>query len=58
LTRRPNTPYHVVPIDDLREHDLSWTCWCQPRPDTECDDVCVHNAMDQREQYEEGRKKS
>lgn len=44
---------HVIPINDLREHQCDTQCWCQPVID---DDVCVHNALDQRETYEQGRK--
>ena len=46
---------HVLPINDLKEHEESATCWCRPY----CYDyegVCVHNSMDRREEYEQGRK--
>jgi hypothetical protein len=49
--------YHVVPINDLREHntDSDFICWCHP---TENDDgVIVHNSMDGREKYESGERK-
>jgi hypothetical protein len=42
---------HVVPIDDLREHEPAY-CWCSPTLD---DGVMVHHAMDKREEYERGR---
>lgn len=46
-------PATVFPIGDWREHDPDDPqCWCRPRWD---DGVLVHNAMDQREAYEEGR---
>jgi hypothetical protein len=46
--------YHVLPIDDLREHSVSSNCWCDP----DCGDgVFVHHALDQRETYENGRPK-
>lgn len=49
-------PAHVIPVDDLKEHDAdSETCWCRPFWDGE---VLVHNAMDRREEYEQGRKAS
>lgn len=42
-------PLHVVPINDLRDHEDSEGCWCKPwRLDDE-PDVVVHNAMDGRE---------
>ena len=47
---------HVLPVNDLREHLCSLTCWCHPVEDTENECIVVHNAMDQREEYEEGRK--
>lgn len=46
--------WHVVPINDLREHQESIECWCRPIIDG---DVVVHNSMDRREEYENGRKK-
>ncbi len=51
--------WHVYPINDLREHVTDGpNCWCNPTPDTEEPNVMIHHAMDQREQYEEGRLKS
>lgn len=47
---------HVVPVNDLREHDQEATCWCRPMRDAEEASVMIHNAMDQRETYEQGRK--
>lgn len=46
---------HVVPVDDLREHDTTASCWCRPTYD---DGVWVHHSMDRREEYEEGRQPS
>jgi len=47
---------HVYPINDLREHDTEGRgCWCNPQYDEE-HDVYIHNSMDRREEYEEGRK--
>jgi hypothetical protein len=42
---------HVVPIDDLREHEDTPTCWCKPTP---CEDevVYTHHSLDQREKSE------
>jgi hypothetical protein len=49
---------HVYPLDDLREHVTSGpNCWCRPRIDEEENGaVVIHNSMDRREEYEEGRK--
>jgi hypothetical protein len=45
---------HLIPIDDLREHQLSASCWCRPRQDDQIFVVFIHNALDQREKYESG----
>lgn len=49
------TDVHVLPINDLRPHDQSTECWCRPRRDDDEPRVVIHNAMDQRETYEQGR---
>ena len=41
--------WHVVPMDDLREHTSSSDCWCKPVPDKDEPNVWVHNSMDRRE---------
>lgn len=45
---------HVVPVDDLRLHDLSPSCWCRPREETpgETGWLYVHRAADMREESE------
>jgi hypothetical protein len=49
-------PYHVVPINDLREHVEDGTrCWCKPTVDE--DGLIVHNSMDGREKFETGERK-
>lgn len=48
-----NERFHVVPINDLREHQENEKCWCRPNDD---EGVIVHNSMDRREEYERGRK--
>lgn len=45
---------HVVPLNDLREHDLNGSCWCKPTKD---EGVWVHHAMDGREAFETGERK-
>lgn len=43
---------HVVPINDLRDHDESNSCWCRPVEifDVTTDvGIWVHNSMDRRE---------
>ncbi len=51
-----NEDIHVVPLNDLREHYTTKTCWCNPSYDEE-DGIIVHNALDQREKYETGELK-
>lgn len=47
--------YHVYPLNDFREHDTSGVkCWCNPTIDEY--EVVIHNSMDRREEYEQGRK--
>lgn len=41
--------WHVVPMGDLREHDSSKDCWCNPTPDEDEPAVWVHHSMDRRE---------
>lgn len=54
---RSNTDMvHVYPLNDLREHEMIRECWCRPDVD-EDDGVCVHNALDGREAYENGERK-
>ena len=51
---------HVTPVNDLREHEDTWTCWCRPVEhfvaEGELEDVTaiiwVHNAADNREHFE------
>ena len=47
---------HIYPTNDLREHIFSdeGECWCNP--DVSEDGLAIHNSMDERETYEEGRK--
>lgn len=47
--------YHIIPSNDLREHDTDIRCWCRPVEDDE--GVIVHNSMDGREKYETGMRK-
>ena len=51
--------WHVYPVNDLREHELTSKdgerCWCNPEYDEE-DDIFIHNALDGREAYESGER--
>lgn len=47
---------HVVPINDLRDHEESLACWCVPtlqEVDRSLHYVVVHHAADGRELVEE-----
>lgn len=47
---------HVLPIADLREHEQSRACWCQPRCEQQVDwhsALVIHNSMDGRELVED-----
>lgn len=41
----------VIPLDDLREHQLGGDCWCKPFDD---DGIWSHNSADGRERFETG----
>jgi hypothetical protein len=49
---------HVVPEDDLKEHDLSASCECSPKCEEggTCDDavhwMVTHHSYDRREENE------
>jgi hypothetical protein len=49
---------HVIPINDLREHEQLESCWCQPVMDHMDENVFIHQSMDRGEEYENGRKLS
>lgn len=41
----------------LCEHTtIGFSCWCKPEADAIDERVIVHNSMDERETYEQGRK--
>ena len=45
--------WHVLPLDDLKEHKETRDCWCKPTVEVEESRfVIVHNALDRRELYE------
>ena len=41
--------WHVVPVNDLRDHAVAEDCWCEP---TEDEGVWVHHSLDHREKGE------
>lgn len=49
---------NILPNNDLRDHELSWRCECQPAMDAISDGwdwawVLEHNAYDLRDEFEE-----
>ena len=36
---------HVMPTNDIKEHEESFYCWCHPRRDSEQPSVVIHNAF-------------
>lgn len=48
--------YHVIPLQDLRDHDCEASCWCRPVQDVE-DLIYSHNSLDGREAFEAGGRK-
>jgi hypothetical protein len=48
---------HVMPVNDLREHDACIDCWCGPTPAEDEPRVIVHHSMDGREAFETGERR-
>jgi hypothetical protein len=48
--------HHIYPPNDLKDHvlDRGGTCWCKPE---ELEGIWIHNSMDKREEYDNGRQK-
>lgn len=44
---------HIIPIDDLLEHEQAAGCWCKPKV-VRCDGglIAIHNSADWREAAE------
>lgn len=48
---KTNNGVHVVPIDDIKEHEMVRSCWCKPALKHN-ENVIVHNSLDGREYME------
>jgi hypothetical protein len=46
--------HHVIPQNDLREHEETPNCWCSPEVDGM---LVIHNALDGREAFETGERR-
>lgn len=57
VTRNRVDRVHVLPVDDLRVHDIDMAgqCWCKPSFDDE-DNIFTHHALDGREAFERGER--
>lgn len=51
-----STKWHIIPMDDDKEHQVSLECWCCPELDEE-DNLIIHNSADGRELFERGERK-
>lgn len=48
-------PVHVVPINDLIDHEDSADCWCVPKVEhVDNGTLITHNSADGREDFESG----
>jgi len=48
--------FHLIPLEDLREHEATMQCWCVPEEDND-DPIVIHNSADGRELFERGERK-
>ncbi len=60
-SNKTSWPVHIVPVNDLKEHDATMECWCQPTLDDGEDwgheKIFVHHSADGREAFETGLRK-
>lgn len=49
--------FHVLPINDLRDHKAAQACYCRPHQDSDASKVWIHNSLDQRERFETWERK-
>lgn len=47
---------HIVPLYDMRKHELTAECWCEPELDFE-HLIATHHSADGREKFETGERK-
>lgn len=47
--RKKKKLIHILPINDLKEHEQTKNCWCGPR---DKDLLIIHNSLDGRERFE------
>ena len=44
--------YHIMPVNDWKEHKDSEDCWCNPTRSIDEERVIIHNSLDGREVQE------
>lgn len=47
---------HIIPTEDLRDHEPRMTCWCRPTEDCDTPGLWAHHSMYLRERFEEGER--
>jgi hypothetical protein len=52
----PHVFVHVIPVCDLRPHEIQDPCWCHPERDEDNNFVVNHNSLDGREAFERGER--
>lgn len=45
----------MIPVDDYKDHIEVKSCWCNPIVDEDNNRLIIHNSLDKREFYEDGR---
>jgi hypothetical protein len=56
ISEAGNLVQHIIPVEDIYEHELMPHCWCQPKIDRK-DFLAIHNSWDEREKFETGERK-
>lgn len=49
---------HIIPQNDIKDHEFSRECWCHPEDDLLAHgEEWMHNSADDRESIETGKRK-
>lgn len=49
--------WHIIPLNDLKQHDDSMHCFCCPDKEGNDESEVRHNSVDGREDFEDGIRK-
>ena len=53
LLKTPLDDFHIIPINDLKEHLRNQNCWCNPEVKEDFPPyLVIHNSLDKREYCE------